>query len=428
MNRKKGFTLAELLGAVVVLMLILLLAIPPILNHINKSKGKLSGAMENIIFSATDLYIDSNRAEYLKVNGLCYCTTLKDLVDNNFLSEPLIDPETMAEVNLNKFVKSTVTNKNYYHEITDTCNEIVMSNVDDLKANAITIDAAVTIDDKLYLDSDNVYRYKGSNPNNYIMLGEEKYRIIAIEDQGIKVVKSDNLSKLEFDTGNVAVEECSEELGNCPRNNSNNTYCQVTSGTYNGCNVYASADEISKNGVIIGTVSKSYKVGTVNDDSTIYKHLHTYYSNNLGDVQQYINEDVIWDIGTVNYLATMLLDTVKAEQTDWNWTGKIGLINLSDYIQAQLPSGTEYESCSSNLYNNVDCRINNWMNFSNHYWTINSYNNFVSQWYVHSSGKIVGTQVYRTDFAVVRPVVYLKSDINLIGSGTELDPYKIIDL
>ena len=64
-----GFTLAELIGVVIILALIALLAFPPILNSIRKTKAELSDASKEILYNATDLYISKNLNDFPKTNG-----------------------------------------------------------------------------------------------------------------------------------------------------------------------------------------------------------------------------------------------------------------------------------------------------------------------------------------------------------------------
>ena len=64
----------------------------------------------------------------------------------------------------------------------------------------------VTSGDGLYADSyeENVYTYRGSNPNNYVTFNGETWRIISANtsDNTIKIIRSSVLSDREYDNDN----------------------------------------------------------------------------------------------------------------------------------------------------------------------------------------------------------------------------------
>ena len=96
---KKGFTLVELLGVIVLLGLLAIVATPPILNQIKKTKGKLSDATKIIIFNGAEDYIDSHSNSYPMKDGNVYCITLKTLVDYGPLKSPILDASSGEEIN-----------------------------------------------------------------------------------------------------------------------------------------------------------------------------------------------------------------------------------------------------------------------------------------------------------------------------------------
>ena len=82
--KNKGFTLAEILGVIVIIGLLLLLVAPAIVNRIAANKGKVSKAAEKIIYSATQQYIDENRSDY--ANSKNFCITVQTLINDGKLS------------------------------------------------------------------------------------------------------------------------------------------------------------------------------------------------------------------------------------------------------------------------------------------------------------------------------------------------------
>lgn len=96
---KKGFTLVELLGVIVLLGLLTIIAAPPILNQIKKTKEKLSSATETLLSSAAEEYVEEHLTNYPIKDGNVYCITLKTLVDYDKLKSPIIDASSGEEIN-----------------------------------------------------------------------------------------------------------------------------------------------------------------------------------------------------------------------------------------------------------------------------------------------------------------------------------------
>ena len=64
--KNKGFTLAEILGVIVLLALISIISISQITNRINSTKSKISDAQKKIILNAAQLYVDDKKLLYEK--------------------------------------------------------------------------------------------------------------------------------------------------------------------------------------------------------------------------------------------------------------------------------------------------------------------------------------------------------------------------
>ena len=126
---RKGFTLAEVLGVVAVLSLIMILIIPPIANQIIKSKQDVSDATLKLIYNATELYIDKNQNDYPIYDGNVYCVALQTLVDNNELKAPIKDIRNGKDIDLKNIVKITITNAaniNYELVKSENCEENII--------------------------------------------------------------------------------------------------------------------------------------------------------------------------------------------------------------------------------------------------------------------------------------------------------------
>jgi len=121
--KKQGFTLVEVMGVITLLGLLSVLIVPTVINQIRNSKKEVDEVTQNIIFSATDLYLENKSSKYPKINSNVYCIELQDLVDEGKLKEPIIDVNGNV-VELTKQIKITVKKGNYSYQITNSCTQI----------------------------------------------------------------------------------------------------------------------------------------------------------------------------------------------------------------------------------------------------------------------------------------------------------------
>ena len=63
--KKNGFTLAELLGVVVILGLLLLLVFPSVVKELKEGESNIEGAVEQIIKNGASNYIENNKSIYM---------------------------------------------------------------------------------------------------------------------------------------------------------------------------------------------------------------------------------------------------------------------------------------------------------------------------------------------------------------------------
>jgi len=287
-------------------------------------------------------------------------------------------------------------------------------------AAEILAEKVVTTGDGLYVDTyeseaapvsedtnaNTRYVYKGANPDNYITFNNELWRILAVEKDGtLKIMKKDSIGNRAWDTNDATT----------GRNNANNTYCQKSSGTYYGCNAW---------GKIEGTFINGSKTGTVTQDASLNTYLNTEYYNSLSSETQNLIQNHTWGIGGVTHNNTDLAAQIQSENgTTWN--GNIGLMSVSDYLRAN----TNTDQCGNLSLNNSNgntCKTTNYIvQTSDYVWTISPYaSNAGNVFFVISNGAVSGNFAGSSSDGVL-PVLYLKSDITLSGSGTETDPYTI---
>ena len=120
----------------------------------------------------------------------------------------------------------------------------------------------------------------------------------------------------------------------------------------------------------------------------------------------------------------------------YQWTGNVGLANVSDILRASInplctsatTSRSDTDACNSNYL------LDKGESSSLYYWTINAYSieskgTSIQVWRgrVYGSDAYVNTNnPYNSSPDAPRPVVFLKSDTTLSGSGTSEAPFTIV--
>ena len=129
---KKGFTLVEVLGVVVLLSIIILLITPNIISSIKNANINVNNKMADVIFSATKKYI-ANDNDYKEKKGNTYCILISELVNNGYLESPVKYGDD-DDITLTKTVKAEY-NTNWNYSIVDNANctsnvEVICTRVD----------------------------------------------------------------------------------------------------------------------------------------------------------------------------------------------------------------------------------------------------------------------------------------------------------
>lgn len=91
---ERGFTLVELLAAIVIVALISILVFPSILNQFTKSKGTVNETAKEAYVNATELYLDNNVNLQQYIVDTKICVSFEVLVNNGNLKEPIKNLET----------------------------------------------------------------------------------------------------------------------------------------------------------------------------------------------------------------------------------------------------------------------------------------------------------------------------------------------
>ncbi len=278
----------------------------------------------------------------------------------------------------------------------------------------------VTSGDGLYKDTTETGRcvYKGANPNNYITLGSDTYRIISVESDGtLKVIRNGSIGNKVFDTANARYSTASTD------------YCN----SIYGCSVWGSKttmlDSSGNNVTTMPRVIGGTEYNLPNTEATLNTYLNNDWYNSLSSTVQSKIVTHLFNVGVTKYNETNLSNTITQEQA-YKWKGKVGLMTASDYVKASTNS-----ACTSvyAYYNTSSCYNNsathNWI-FAGpagktYSWTSSPYSGSYAYgvFNVYSGGLIAGDLAF---FSYgVAPVLYLSSDITLSGKGTSSNPYII---
>jgi len=290
-------------------------------------------------------------------------------------------------------------------------------------AASMLIAKSVTTGEGLYADPVEAgrYVYRGANPNNYIWLDlngdssktdNETYRIVAVEvDNAIKVVAQNSIGNIPWDTEG---------------NRTASGYCTITY-----CNAWGSSSttlDSSGNHVTVmpREVGSNTTYALPTNEASLNTYLNGTFLNGLSTKLQNKIVSHTYNIGPLNRASGQTLEADIAQESTYKWSGKIALINATDYVRASTNTSCTNvyaHSSISECYNNG--ATYNYLFHSADEWVLSPYSLSYSDrvWTVYSNNVM---DVPNTSFGSgVWPSFYLKADINLTGEGTEGQPYTV---
>ena len=451
-KNKNAFTLIELLAVIVILAVILVIAIPRILDVIDESK------LDSIKSSARMIINSAEKKNMIdKVNGSTEevtCDNSVKLSKEDYESCKItIDEEGKATIDLvgkGKLdgYKCIGTNDNLNCTKTESLKlpanavqyiEYLYSNEETRTSNGLKKDNT---------EDENI-RYYGSNPNNYVRFNNELWRIIGVFGNNVKLVRSESLGNLSWDSSESSV-------------NDGWGVNQWGESTHEDGSYYEGADlQVYLNKMYYGGDTTITCYGGINNKTT------TCPTNTLDNTAKSLIDNHTWNTGAPNdsklYDSTPgLYDTVpfyKAERgketgkicngRDYcndtvtrktEWTGYIGLPYVTDWAYASGENICETNmnegyfvgaSSPDEAFANAVCKNNNWMNYGSTYndttWFMSprAYHDSASHvWFVYGAGA-AEYDIAASSSAVV-PSIYLKSNVLIeSGTGTNTDPYTL---
>ena len=363
----------------------------------------LIGVIVGLLLSGTGVYaantIYSSNVTYDNSNSGLSATNVQDALDETYTK---CFPPTAADDIINLYNDGSSIN---------TVNIGGSTSNPQVKLNATQ---------GIMLDNNGDYRYYGANPNNYVTFNDETWRIIGAfnnvddgtgkKETRLKIIRDESIGSYSWDSSASSV---------------NSGY---------GVNDWSKADLMTElNTLYYNSTSGTCYNGRNNASTTC-----NFTSTGLDSTARSMIDDAVYHLGGSSSVSGLYADdyynaergtTVYSCSTDdgacpraTTWTGKIGLMYPSDYAYA-----VDLSLCTKtgSNYNNSTCKSNDWLYLGSVELIImpaSSYAYFAFR--VYSTGNVGYNSVF--DPRAARPVLYLKSDVTIVGGeGTSSNPYTL---
>ena len=283
------------------------------------------------------------------------------------------------------------------------------------------------------------YRYRGASPKNYVIFNGETWRIIGVfpTDDGtgkienrIKLIKDQSIGEYKWDDGTIAYNYTKNDnlmllqdknklkVKYLEKKNKNNFIdLAIPEPTKSALNNWARPASLNT------YLNKTY-----------LNALSTTSQNMIGDTKYYLggggnNSNFNSSVDFYSYerkIKNTKSNEFYYDKNPNSWVGRLGLMYVSDYGYAS----DNCETKALNDYNNSNdlriCNNTNWLfNLKKLEATITQYSNTsTSIHYIADNGTVVSTYQASLAQTVVRPTLYLKSEVRIIdGDGTSTNPY-----
>ena len=466
-NKKKGFTLVELLAVIVILAIILVIAVPKVMSVIEDSKKATLEATAKMI---------AGSAEKAKVQNTILgkteeitCDSVAKLNDIDYASCEVEFVDNTAKVTIKgsgKFDGLWVCagDKTTATATSEECgsSNTLVAHIQSLFNNETTRQSNGLVKDT---SVDENIRYAGSNDvvKNYVEFGNtnELWRIIGIfkvqtpngPEELVKIVREDSVGNIVWDISDIII------------NDGYGINQWGESGDYLGADLMQLLNEsyLSKQDVEDACFDwVTEETGTCSFSST---GMSTSYENMI--------ETVVWNTGAINPEDTTIVDfensnldiaklydaergtvgkTCSATDSEGNansycndtvtrtstWTGQVALPYPTDWGYAGSETG-----CNTNMWTGLNveafttsCKNNNWMHYGTSSENMEEFTWFLSTiahpdvayrvFFVDGGG--MANNFYADHPFRVRPTLYLKADSILYGGdGTRLKPYSLVE-
>ena len=424
MKKRNAFTLIELLAVIVILAVILVISIPRILDVIETSKKDSFKNSAQLIADTAEKKKVSDKL--LGKDEEITCKDVAKINDEDYASCKItFDSEGIAKVSITgkgKFDGLKVCNatKNDVNIVTGECPvtlpakattyiEYLYNNEETRTSNGLKKDNT----------ADQNIRYYGSDPNNYVSFNNELWRIIGVFGNNVKLVRSESLGSLSWDSSESSV---------------NNGW---------GVNEWSQADlQVYLNKMYYGGTSITCYGGYRNETKTCP-------TNTIDETSKSLIDYHTWNTGAPNSSTlynstTKSFDTVefyKAERGNetgkicssgnncndtvtrtTEWEGYIALPYVTDWAYASSENDCNTKIDKSSSYK---CKNNNWMQRSTVAWYLSprAHPDYACVVSLVSGDGLADSSDAANPLSAF-PTIYLKSNILIeSGKGTSDNPY-----
>ena len=293
-------------------------------------------------------------------------------------------------------------------------------------------------------------RYIGSNPNNYVSVDGELWRIIGVmkdiddgtglKEDRIKLLRANSIGKYSWDTSDSLVNSgygVNEWSGADLMKLLNPGYESESVG---GSLYWSSGAGTCYNNLNNGTTSCNFtSIGMKNKLKALISD--AVWNTGTNDAKTYTNKNISTpkfyeferskNTGKICSSSSLCNDTVERTTT---WKGKVGLMYVSDYGYATSGGSTTARGTCLNkeLYNWADypdCYLNNWLyNSVNWQWTLSIlefFSDAFREFIISPDGYVNASSdgFFSND---VNPSVYLLSSVKIVsGDGSKSNPYTL---
>ena len=121
---KKGFTLIEMIGVMVILSLLLAFVMPNVINYVKKGGDIKDKATKEILYTAAKKYMKDNKGDFKEDIHNTYCINIKDLSEQGYVESPIILSSSNKDITKDTSTSVKVTyDKKYKYDLEENCEE-----------------------------------------------------------------------------------------------------------------------------------------------------------------------------------------------------------------------------------------------------------------------------------------------------------------